>query len=101
MTLAPDSKRNYRTSRLSAICMQAIVTTAARVRPRFKAGTLKNLSSWLFVSCTLLLFASVIHMWSHWFEISASLGFYQAAGALVAVTGAALIVSWWLNTGNE
>jgi hypothetical protein len=40
-------------------------------------------------------------MWSRWFEISASLGFYRAAGALAAVTGAALIVSWWLNTGNE
>jgi hypothetical protein len=92
MTLAPDSKGNYRTSRLSAIWMQAIVTNAARVRPRFKAGTLKNLSFWLIISCTLLMFASVIRMWSHWFEISALLGFYQAAGALTAVTGAAVIV---------
>jgi hypothetical protein len=47
------------------------------------------------------LLASVIRMWSHWFDISASLGFYQAAGILAAVTIAALIVSWWVNTGNE
>jgi hypothetical protein len=61
----------------------------------------KNRLSWLFISCTLPMCASVIRMWSRWFEISASLGFYRAAGALAAVTGAALIVSWWLNTGNE
>ncbi|MGH6794466.1 MAG: hypothetical protein ACREDH_04525 [Methylocella sp.] len=76
---------------------------------RLKAGALKfhyNLLSrlkardrlsWLFFTSTLLMLASVIRMWSHWFEISASLGFYRAAGVLGAVTGAALIVSWWLN----
>ena len=71
------------------------------VRPTVKVGTLKEPLYWLFILCTLLMFASVIRMWSHWFEICASLGFYRAAGTLVAVTGAAFIVSWWLNTGNE
>ncbi len=33
--LEPDSKDNYRASRLTAIWMQASVTKAARVRPRF------------------------------------------------------------------
>ncbi|MGH6834642.1 MAG: hypothetical protein ACREC9_03640 [Methylocella sp.] len=68
-----------------------------------KAGSFKtgNLLSWLFISCTLLMLASVIRMWSHWREICASLGFYHAGGALAAVTGAALIVAWWLNTGNK
>jgi hypothetical protein len=78
--------------------------TLGNARSAVKAGTLKtqnNLVSWVFISCTLLMLSSVIRMWSHWFEISASLGFYPAAGALVAVTGAALILSWWLNTGNE
>ena len=51
--------------------------------------------------CTLLMIASVIRMWGYWFEISASLGFYRAAGVLAVVTGAALIVSWWVNTDNE
>jgi hypothetical protein len=31
-------------------------------------------------------------MWSHWFEIMASLGLYRAAGMLAAITGAALSV---------
>jgi hypothetical protein len=34
-TYEPDSKDNYRASRLTAIWMQASVTKAARVRPRF------------------------------------------------------------------
>jgi len=34
-SLEPDSKGNYRASRLTAIWMQASVTKAARVRPRF------------------------------------------------------------------
>ena len=79
--------------------------TLGNARSAVKAGTLKtqnNLVSWVFISCTLLMLSSVIRMWSHWFEISASLGFYPAAGAFVAVTGAALIVSWWpVDTGNE
>jgi hypothetical protein len=98
MTLEPDSKG---ASRLTAFWTQTSARNEARVRPRFKAGTFKNRLSLLFISCTLPMFASVIRMWSHWFEISASLGFYRAAGAPAAVTGAALIVSWWLNTGNE
>jgi hypothetical protein len=60
-----------------------------------------NLSSLLFISGTLLMLASVMRLWSHWLEISASLGFYQAAGVLAAVTGAALILAWWLNTDNQ
>jgi hypothetical protein len=78
--------------------------TLRNARSAVKAGTLKthiNLVPWLFIFCTLLMLASVIRMWSHWFDISASLGFYQAAGILAAVTVAALIVSWWVNTGNE
>ncbi len=58
-------------------------------------------TSWLFVSSTFLMLMSLIPMWNHWTEIAASLGFYAAACAVAAVTGAALIVSWWLNTGNE
>jgi len=73
-------------------------------RSAIRAETLKThnkLASWLFMLCTLLMLASVIRMWSHWFEISASLGFSRAAGLLAVITGAALIVSWWVNTGNE
>lgn len=73
-------------------------------RSAIKAGTLKahnNLASYLFIFCTVLMLASVIRMWSHWFEISLTLGFYRAAGVLSAITGAALIVSWWVNTGND
>ena len=78
--------------------------TQGNARSAVKAGTRKthdNLLSWLFISCTLLMLVSVIRMWSHWLEISASLGFYPAAGAIAAVTGAALNLSWWLDTGNE
>lgn len=78
---------------------RAIARSTAQ--PTVKAGTIENPLSWLFISGTLLLLASVIRMWIHWPEISAVLGFYRAAGALTAVTGAALIVSCWLNTGNE
>jgi hypothetical protein len=49
----------------------------------------------------VLTLASVIPMWSHWFELSASLGFYPATCVLTAITGAALIVSLWVNTDNE
>jgi hypothetical protein len=73
-------------------------------RSAIRAETLKThnkLASWLFMLCTLLMLASVIRMWSHWFEISASLGISRAAGLLAVITGAALIVSWWVNTGNE
>lgn len=60
-----------------------------------------DLMSLTFMSCTLLMLASVMHMWSHWSEISALFGPSRAAGTLAAVTGAACVVSWWLNTGNE
>jgi hypothetical protein len=46
----------------------------------------------VFISGTILMFASVIHMWGHWLEISASLGFPKAAGVLTAVAGAALFL---------
>jgi hypothetical protein len=78
--------------------------TLRNARSAVKAGTFKthnSLASWLFIFCTLSMLASVIRMWSHWFEISASLGFYRAAGVLAAVTGAALIVSWWVNTSHD
>ncbi|HUB63343.1 MAG TPA: hypothetical protein VL996_02690 [Methylocella sp.] len=78
--------------------------TLGNARAAVKARSLKtghNLGSWLFIFCTLLLLASVIRMWRHWYEISASLGSNRAACVLTAVTGAALIVSWWVNTGNE
>jgi cytochrome b subunit of formate dehydrogenase len=78
--------------------------TLRNARSATKAGSFRTrnkLVSWLFIFCTLLTLASVIRMWSHWFEISASLSFYRAAGVLAAVTGAALIVSWWVNTGND
>jgi hypothetical protein len=59
------------------------------------------LTSWLFIFCTLLMLDSVVRMWSHWPEISASFGSSRATGLLAAITGAALVVSWWLNTGND
>ena len=78
--------------------------TLRNARPAVKTATIKtrnSLMSWLFLFSTLLMLASVVRMWRHWFEISTSLGFYRAAGVLMAVTGAALIVSWWVNTDNE
>lgn len=76
----------------------------SRARSAVQAQTLgkrSGLQSWLFLSCTFLMLASLIPMWSHWFDISATLGSVAAACALTAVTGAALIASWWLNSGNE
>jgi hypothetical protein len=29
------------------------------------------------------------------------LGFDRAAGVLAAITSAAVLVSWWVNTGND
>jgi hypothetical protein len=79
--------------------------TLWKVRPAEKAATLKTLhdtlASSVFAFCTLLMLASVVHMWSHWFEIMASLGPDRAAGMLAAITGAAFVVSWWVNTGND
>jgi len=72
--------------------------TSWKARHAEKAATLKThhdtLASWVFAFCTLLMLASVVRMWSHWFEIMASLGLYRAAGMLAAITGAALVVSW-------
>ena len=74
-----------------------------KLLPFIKAIFIKiyNPLSLLFIFCTLLMLASVFRMWNHWFEISASLGYYQAAGVLATVTGAALILAWWLNTDNH
>ena len=78
--------------------------TLRNARAAIKAATLKThdrLASWGFLFCTLLMLASVVRMWSHWFEIAAAIGFDRAAGLLPVITGAALIVSWWVNTGND
>lgn len=78
--------------------------TARNAQAAIKAVTLKShatLASLLFISCTLLTLSSVIHMWRHWFEICATLGSYRAAAILTAVTGAGLIVSWWVNVDND
>jgi hypothetical protein len=79
--------------------------TLRKARPAEKVATLETphdtLASWVFAFCTLLMLASVVHMWSHWFEIMASFGPDRAAGMLAAITGAALAVSWWVNTGND
>jgi hypothetical protein len=79
--------------------------TLRKARHAEKAATLKThhdtLASWVFAICTLLMLASVVHMWSHWFEIMASFGPDRAAGMLAVITGAALVVSWWVNTGND
>jgi hypothetical protein len=44
--------------------------TLWKVRPAEKAATLNTLhdtlASWVFAFCTLLMLASVVHMWSHW-----------------------------------
>ncbi len=78
--------------------------TFQNARSAIKAATLKShdrLASFVFIFCTLLMLATVVRMWSHWYEISAMLGFDRAADVLPAVTGAALLVSWWVNTGND
>jgi hypothetical protein len=79
--------------------------TLRNARPAEIAAALKThhgtLVSWVFAFCTLLMLASVVRMWSHWFEIMASFGLYRAAGMLGAITGAAIIVSCWVNTGND
>src|SRR5262249_4648964 len=78
--------------------------TLQTARAAIKAATLKSydrLASFVFLVCTLLMLASVFRMWSHWFEIAAMLGFDRAAGVLVAITSAAVLVSWWVNTGND
>ena len=56
--------------------------------------------SWPFLLCTLLMLSDIASLWSHWAELADSLGIYPAAGAIGSVTGAAMILSWWLNTDN-
>jgi TRAP-type C4-dicarboxylate transport system permease small subunit len=77
--------------------------TVQNARSAIKAATQTQdrLVSCVFTFCTLLLLASVIRMWSNWFEISAVIGFDRAASVLPLITGAALVVSWWINTGND
>jgi hypothetical protein len=85
-----------------AIGEAAMNLANARSAVRAEAAKIcRELMSLILICCTLVLLTSVMRMWIHWFEISAKLGSYRAAGTLAAVTGAALIVSWWLNTGNE
>ncbi len=57
--------------------------------------------SFLFLFCTVVMLGSVVRMWAHGAEICDVLGASRGLGILGAVTGAALIVSWWVNTGNE
>lgn len=74
-----------------------------RSRSATKLAALKSNSSrisWLFVSCSVLMFASLIPMWSHWSELAEVLGFEQATGALASVTAATAVFAWWLNTGD-
>ena len=78
--------------------------TARNARAALKTRIFKshnNLASWLFAFCTLVMLASVIRMWRHWFDISSVLGFDRTVVILTAVSASALIVSWWVNTANE
>ena len=79
--------------------------TSQKARAAEKAATLKThhdtLAFWVFAFCTLLMLASVVDMWSHWFEVTDLFGLYRAAGMFASITGAALVVSWWVNTGND
>ena len=75
-----------------------------RVRTAAKVDTLKansDAESGLVVLCALLMFASLVSMWSHWDEIAKSLGIYSAGFALGAVTSAALLVAVWVNSGDK
>lgn len=77
--------------------------TRSRPRSATKSEVLKTSSipiSWSFLFCTLLMLSDIISMWSHWSELSDSLGIYSAAGSIASVTGAAVILSWWLNTDD-
>ena len=79
------------------VMAQTRARSAVKVEARRTDG---DLVSGLFIICALLALTSVIPMWSHWAELSASLGFYSAACLLTAITAAALFVSYWLNTDN-
>ena len=78
--------------------------TFRNARSALKAAALTihdRLPPWVFIFCTLLMLLSIVRMWSHWFEIAAVLGFDRAASVLTVITGAAIVVSWWVNTGND
>ena len=78
--------------------------TRNRARSAVKVATLKTNSdakSRLLIPCALLMFASLVFMWSQWDEIVESLGIYSASFALSAVTSAALLVAVWVNCGDE
>ena len=74
-----------------------------RARSAAKVATLTNsdAESGLVILCALLMFASLVSMWSHWDEIAESLGIYSAGFPLSAVTSAALLVAVWVNCGDE
>jgi hypothetical protein len=74
-----------------------------RARSAAKVATLTNsdAESGLLILCALLMFASLVSMWSHWDEIAESLGIYSAGFPLSAVTSAALLVAVWVNSGDE
>ena len=61
-----------------------------RARSAAKVATLTNsdAESGLLILCALLMFASLVFMWSQWDEIAESLGKYSAGFALSAVTSA-------------
>jgi hypothetical protein len=65
----------------------------SRARSAVTRKTQSDIVCWHFISCTFLTLAGLVPMWSHWDELSVSLGFYQADCARTAVTGAALIVA--------
>jgi len=65
--------------------------TRNRARSAVQVATLKTNSdakSRLLILCALLMFASLVFMWSQWDEIAESLGKYSAGFALSAVTSA-------------
>ena len=65
--------------------------TRNRARSAVQVATLKTNSdakSRLLILCALLMFASLVFMWSQWDEIAESLGKYSAGVALSAVTSA-------------
>jgi hypothetical protein len=73
--------------------------SARNTRSAVKAATLKiqhNFAALAFLVCTLLMLASVIRMWSHWFEISAIFGlkplssFRQSQALLLSFHGGSI-----------
>ena len=54
-----------------------------------------------FIFCTLWMLASVIRMCSHWSEIAAAFGVDRAAGVPAGLSGTTLVISRWVDTGND